>query len=218
MSEWNWTDAVTALSAAATPIVVAIFGWILTRRQSRSELLLNARIEYYREIAPDLNQLMTYLMFIGAWRDMSPEEIIQLKRRLDAKFHVAAPLFSRPVTTAYEKFMERCFVPYGQWGADALIKSSPYQRHSHWRGNIPWNADWDRLFELHEDQPIERDTLTELRSSYDSLISALVTDLNINRARGAYTSARVVANAHKPYKTVEGASGIGGRAVHHGDI
>lgn len=218
MSEWNWTDAVTAVSAAATPIVVAVFGWILTRRQSRNELLLNARIEYYREIAPDLNRLMTYMMFIGTWRDMTPEEVIDLKRRLDATFYVAAPLFSTPVTSAYEIFMNRCFAPFGLWGADALIKSSPYRRRVSWQADTSWNPDWGRLFELREDQPIEGSALEELRSTYDSLISALVADLNINRARGAYTSARAVANADKPLRTVEGVSDMGGRYDDSGDI
>lgn len=209
MSESNWTDVVTAVSAAATPIVVAVFGWILTRRQSRSELLLNARIDYYREIAPDLNRLMTYMMFIGTWRDMTPPAVIALKRQLDATFYVAAPLFSAPVTSAYETFMKRCFVPFGHWGADALIRSSPYRRRVSWQATTPWNADWGQMFELKEDEPVEGKTLEELRFAYDSLVSALVTDLNINRARGQYTSARVIANADVPLKTVKGASDPG---------
>lgn len=206
MSEVNWTDVVSAVSAAATPIIVAIFGWVLTRRQSRSELLLKARIDYYREIMPDLNRLMTYMMFIGTWRDLSPLEAISLKRRLDASFYVAAPLFSPPVTSAYEVFMKQCFVPFGEWGADALIRSSPYRRRVSWKAADPWDPDWGRLFELHEDEAIEAAALETLRTAYDSLVSALVTDLNINRARGEYTNAHVLENARGPLKTVEGTS------------
>lgn len=206
MSEVNWTDVVSAVSAAATPIIVAVFGWLLTRRQSRSELLLKARIDYYRDIMPDLNRLMTYMMFIGAWRDMTPLEVISLKRRLDACFYVAAPLFSPPVTRAYEVFMKQCFVPFGQWGADALIRSSPYRRRVSWNATDPWDPEWGRLFELQEDEAIEAAALETLRSAYDALVSALVTDLNINRARGEYTNTRVLENARGPLKTVEGAS------------
>jgi hypothetical protein len=206
MIEISWVDVVTAVGAAATPLIVAAFGWILTRRQSRSELLLGARIDYYRELAPDLNRLMTYMMFVGTWRDITPPDIIVLKRRLDAAFYVAAPLFSTPVTSAYETFMKRCFVPFGQWGADALIRTSPYRRRVSWQAATPWNLEWGQLFELQEDQPVEGHALEELRSAYDSLISALVTDLNINRARGEYTSARVIANANTPLKAVKGPS------------
>ncbi|WP_156507308.1 hypothetical protein [Arthrobacter sp. OY3WO11] len=206
MSELNWTDVVSAVSAAATPIIVAVFGWMLTRRQSRSDLLLKARIDYYREIIPDLNRLMTYMMFIGPWRDITPLEVISLKRRLDVSFYIAAPLFSPPVTSAYEVFMKQCFVSFGQWGADALIRSSPYRRRVSWKAADPWDPDWGRLFELQEDEAVEAAALKAIRTSYDSLVSALVTDLNINRARGEYTNAHVLENAHGPLKSVEGAS------------
>lgn len=217
MPETSWTDVVTAVSSAATPIVIAVFGWILTRRQSRNELLLNARINYYSKVMPDLNRLMTYMMFVGTWRDTSPPQIITLKRRLDAAFYVAAPLFSAPVSSAYEDFMKQCFVPFGRWGADALIRTSPYRRRVSWQAAAPWNPDWERMFELKENEPVEGTALEDLRSAYDSLISALVTDLNINRARGEYTSARVVTNASGPLETVGGADDGGERYSHDND-
>lgn len=218
MPQTNWTDFFTAACAATTAILVAVFGWVITRRQSRNQLLLSARIDYYRQIAPDLNRLVTYMMFIGAWRDITPPEIIALKRRLDSVFYVAAPLFSPPVTSAYEAFMKRCFASFGSWGDDALIRSSPYRRRLSWQAAPPWNTDWGRMFELSEDESVEAASLEELRSTYDGLVSALVGDLNINRARSEYTSAPVVANAGGPSRTVEGASGITGQYHDDGDL
>ncbi|GHD43779.1 hypothetical protein GCM10008097_10880 [Mycetocola manganoxydans] len=148
---------------------------------------------------------MSYMMFIGTWRDIAPPEVVALKRRLDASFYVAAPLYSRPVTAAYESYMKLCFVPFGDWGSDALIRSSPYRRRVSWKASAAWDPSWGRLFELQEEEPIERQALEELRSAYDSLISALVKDLNINRARSEYTSARAVTNAGGQLRTVDGA-------------
>ncbi|MDO8383293.1 MAG: hypothetical protein Q7T17_09985 [Microbacterium sp.] len=201
----NWTEILTALGAVATPIAVIVFGAILTRRQSRNELLLKARIEYYRELAPDLNRLMTYMMFIGTWRDVSPPDVIALKRRLDAAFYVAAPLFSEVVVDRYQRYMSRCFKTFGLWGSDALIRSSAYRRRQSWQAPQPWDTRWDRLFELRDGDPVERSTLEALKSAHDDLIAALVLDLNINRARSEYTSTRVVGNASGQVRTLDGA-------------
>jgi hypothetical protein len=54
----SWTDAVTAVGTALTPAVVAGLAYVLTRSQSRSEELLRTRLDYYRELAPELNRLM----------------------------------------------------------------------------------------------------------------------------------------------------------------
>jgi hypothetical protein len=91
----TWTESVQAISAIATPILVAALAFYLTRRQDRSNELLKARIDYYNELAPDLNTLMCYLTFIGPWRDIPPPAIIELKRRVDQRFFCAAPLFTK---------------------------------------------------------------------------------------------------------------------------
>ena len=205
VAEPTWTEILTALGAVATPIVVIVFGAILTRRQSRNELLLKARIEYYRELAPDLNRLMTYMMFIGTWRDVSPPDVVALKRRLDAAFYVAAPLFSEAVMDRYQRYMSHCFKSFGLWGRDALIRSSAYRRRQSWQGSQPWDTRWDRLFELRDEEPVERASLETLKRAHDDLIAALVLDLNMNRARSEYTSTRVVGNAGGQVRTLNGA-------------
>lgn len=206
MSEPKWTDIVIAMAAITTPLVVAGFGWALTRRQSRNELLLGARIDYYRQLAPELNRLMTYMLFIGSWRDVTPPQIIEVKRKLDAAFFVAAPLFSEQVGGAYQRFMSSCFTTFGAWGADAKIRSSPYRRRRHWRGAAPWDPAWNACFELDEAEPVTSDDLRAVRTSHDDLVAALVRDLSMNRAREAYTTAHVVSNAGAQIRTVAGAS------------
>lgn len=201
----NWTEILTALGAISTPIVVIIFGAILTRRQSRNELLLKARIDYYQKLAPDLNRLMTYMMFIGTWRDVSPPEIVALKRRLDESFYVAAPLFSETVVKRYKRYIDCCYKTFGRWGSDALIRSSAYRRRQSWKGPGAWDKNWDRLFELRDEEPVEEATLETLKRTHDDLIAALVLDLNMNRARGEYTSTRVVGNASSVVRTLGGA-------------
>src|SRR4051794_26999304 len=114
----SWTEATQAIGAIATPILVAVLAFGLSRRQGRNSELLKARIDYYKSLAPDLNTLMCYLTFIGTWRDTTPPEMIRLKRDLDHRFHCAAPLFSPPVLDCYTNFMNDCFETFRDWGDD----------------------------------------------------------------------------------------------------
>lgn len=195
----NWTDVVAAISGILTPALVAVFGVIIARRQSRSQLLQQARFDYYELLAPDLNRLMCYMTFIGTWRDDSPEEIVALKRRLDSSFHVGAPLFSKEVTSAYRNLMDLTFSTFGNWGQDAVIRSGAYRRRKAWRrADLPWDPQWQSMFKLRESETISADALTAYRRAYDGLLKCLVVDLSITRARKQYTTPDVSYNASAP--------------------
>lgn len=197
-SAHDWTDVVQAIGTVSIPVVVAILAFVLSRTQSRSEELLRTRVDYYRQLVPDLNRLMCYMTFIGTWRDQSPPEVIALKRRLDETFFCAAPLFSPLVLKAYQALMARSFSTFGAWGADAKISSSAYRRRESWCATDQWAPEWDGYFALSDDTTISGADLESYQASYDRLIGALVRDLNVTRARSRYTSRDVVRNAHAP--------------------
>ncbi|PJJ72942.1 hypothetical protein CLV46_2521 [Diaminobutyricimonas aerilata] len=208
MSEPLWTDVVSAVGSAVTPLAVVAFGLVITRRQSRSELLQRTRLEYYTQLVPDLNWLMCYMTFIGTWRDDSPVDIVDLKRRLDSRFNVAAPLFSAEVTDAYRALMKLSFRTFGGWGEDAVIRTGAFRRRSSWRRkDIRWNPHWDKRFERSDETTISAEELTTYRGVYDDLLAALVKDLDITRARAKFTTSRVRLNASAPVRTdIAGAS------------
>jgi hypothetical protein len=207
MNDPNWTDVASAIAAVLTPLLLAWVGFLLTRRQSRNDLLLKARFESYGLLAPDLNRLMCYLTFIGSWRDESPVEIVALKRRLDANFHVAAPLFSSGVNDAYRALMDLSFSTFGYWGQDAVIKSAAYRRRQSWRrADVKWDAEWGEMFEIADSGTVLGETLTAYRVEYDGLLAKLVNDLSVTRARKEYTTPSVSQNASAPARAdIEGA-------------
>jgi len=206
LNEPNWADVVVALSAIATPIVVGVFGFILAKRQSRSDELLKLRVEYYKLLAPSLNRLMCYVTFIGTWRDESPPEIINLKRKLDSDFYSAAPIFHESVLVAYRDLMDRSFSTFGVWGADAKICSSAYRRRQAWKGAEPWNSSWDSLFAIGDSDDLSGESLTAYRNAYDDLLAKLVRDLTPSRSRRQFTTDRVSLNAQAPRaRTIDGA-------------
>lgn len=204
----SWADGISATGTIATPIVVAALGIVFATRANRSQSLLAARIEYYKALTPELNILMCYMTFIGRWRDYSPPDIVDLKRRLDHSFFCAAPLFSDPVRDSYDKFMALCFQTFNLWGQDALIRSSPYRREQSWRGPQPWDAAWDRMFSKDPGDAVPATELTKIRRAHDDLLAAIVRDLDPTRARSRYTTDLVSLNAHAPKHTdIEGSNG-----------
>jgi hypothetical protein len=205
-----WTDVFQAIGAILIPVVVAVLAYVLTRNQSRSQELVRARLEYYKLLAPDLNRLMCYITFIGGWRDDSPDDIIELKRRLDANFYCAAPLFSTNVLSAYNELMALSFSTFGSWGIDARIKSNAFRRRQSWRGqgDNAWRPEWDQYFTLADTEIITGKALTRYRNRYDGLVAAAVRDLDLTRARSQYTTDLVTLNAHAPKsQDVLGSSG-----------
>lgn len=154
--------------------------------------------KYYKVLLPDLNQLMCYMTFIGSWRDQSPLDVIDLKRRLDRTFFCAAPLFSSDVMAAYHDLMTRSFQTFGRWGDDAHILTNAYRRRQSWRQTPHWDPAWDQLFELDDSATISGDDLMKYRNTYDSLVASIVRDLDISRARSRYTTDNVSLNAYAP--------------------
>src|SRR5215471_17490309 len=102
--------AMTALGPLAVPIVVAIMAqrfngefrkWEAS--QWRNQELIKARLGYYGQLIPMLNDLMCYFTYIGTWKEPTPPQVITIKRKLDRDFYCAAPLFSEPVSAAYRR-------------------------------------------------------------------------------------------------------------------
>ena len=199
MNEPLWTDVLSALGAILTPLFVLGAGLFFGFRQSRSDQLQKVRIDYYKSLAPDLNRLMCYLTFIGTWRHDSPEDVIALKRRLDAQFYCAAPLFSTKVYRAYEDLMRLSFRTFGRWGEDAKILTSAYRRRDSWLEISKEElVERNSMFSLKDDDVISPAMLSAYRSAYDDLLAKLVQDLTISRARAQYTTSRVSMNASAP--------------------
>lgn len=193
----TWTNVVEAIGTILTPIVVAALAYVFGKNQSLSAELVKRRLDGYQLLIPDLNKLMCYMTFIGTWRDMSPPDVIRLKRRLDENFYCAAPLFSEEIWSAYEALMETSFLTFGSWGRDAKIRTNAYRRRQAWQTGS-WNREWDHYFELDDTATISEQRLRSYRDSYDKLVAALVRDIDIKRARSRYTTNQVVLNAHAP--------------------
>jgi hypothetical protein len=194
-------EGVTAVATLAVPIVVAVMAARFNDQlrkweagQWRNQELIKARLEYYRILVPKMNDLMCYFTFIGSWKDLTPSQVVELKRTLDREFHCAVPLFSDGVHASYDRFMAACFQTFGSWGQNAKLKTGFGRRRE--AAGADWDADWEEMFTLTAGDNITRESLDEVRTGYDRLISAFAADIELNVARTRYVTANVTADAH----------------------
>lgn len=193
-------ELVQTLAAVAVPIVVAVIGYRLNQRlklweasQWRNQELIKARLQYFDRLAPMLNDLMCYLTFIGRWKELTPPDVVALKRDADRLLYSVAPLFSQSAVEAYQDFLGHCFRMRSQWGADARIRSGFVRRRE--AAGDDWRTEWERLFTHAEGDEIKESEMAATLAAYDRVLAALVEDVELLAPRQRYAPDGVSVNA-----------------------
>lgn len=186
-------DFIKTIATVAVPVVVAVLGHRLSRRlklwesnQWRNQELIKARLQYYGQLAPMINDLMCYLTFVGHWKDLTPPEIIKIKREADRLFHSVSPLYSQQARDAYRAFISACFREYSGWGQDARILSG-FVRRREAQSDL-WDNKWDELFDFEESKTVPAENLAEIRDRYDRLLATLAEDIELYAPRTRYVT------------------------------
>lgn len=190
---WNWLEVVKLTAGVLTPAALAIFGIYINRvtkrfeqRQWRSQKLTEKRLAVYDELAPLLNDLLCYFTYVGCWRDLDPPAAVGLKRVIDKKIHLAAPLFSPDFFSACMTFQNLCFETYTGWGRDAALRTQVMRRQQSRASN--WNTEWDAFFSQNPSDP------TEIRLAYQRIMQAFAEDIGVNSSFVVPSSGRIPSN------------------------
>lgn len=193
---WTSLEVAKLLISALTPIIVVVLGiWVarMTRRleqvQWTGRKIIERRIDVYDEIAPMLNDLVVYFTFVGHWKELSPQQVIDSKRLLDRRVHVSAPLFSDHFLSAYFSFIDICFKTYQGWGTNARLRMDP-KRHKEAAGSS-WISAWNNVFCEESD----RTDPQQVRSAYQTLIKAFAEELQLGLRPRSIPSGGVPRNA-----------------------
>ncbi len=168
-----------------TPLSVTALGWLISRRMKRLELvqwtnqkLIEKRLAIYDVIAPQLNALLCFHTWVGYWKDISPDDVIRIKRELDRTMHVYRHLFDDALYDAYHALMLALFDTHSGAGRDARIRSSVAgpngDRSLH--GSYAWHPAWAERFSA--SAPESRD---EIQRRYHALMERLRGALGANR-------------------------------------
>jgi len=176
---WSWLEVAKLAGSLVTPVVIASFGIYIhrvTRRfehaQWRSQKLIEKRLLIYDDLAPLLNDLLCFFTYVGAWKEIEPPAAVSLKRAVDKKVHLAAPLFSPRFFEACMNFQNVCFAAYSGWGIDARLQT----RFENFKGvwGERWDANWEKLFT--EKAPDNRQAV---RAAYRDVMEAFASDLGV---------------------------------------
>jgi hypothetical protein len=174
---WNNLKIAIIIIAALAPIII-VFLIIRYKRiiknlkkdQQKNQKIFEKRIEIYERIGPKLNDLLCFYSYTGNWKELTPFDILRLKKELDKEINIHAPLFSKDLGKKYLDFMHVCFVSYSGWEHKEKIKSLYEIR----RDNMAvWIDEWIPFFDTKN--VVEAILLKE---RYDELIACFKRDLN----------------------------------------
>ena len=139
------------------------------------------RLELYDSIAPQLNKLLCFFIWVGHWKDIAPSEVLSTKRSLDQCLHIYRHLYGPEVFANYQAFVRALFETYQGAGEDAKIRSvitgPDGDRTSHC--TYEWQQKWSSWFSAPEDVLSH----SEVRNRYFSVMNSLRRSLGAQRDR-----------------------------------
>jgi hypothetical protein len=178
---WNSLEIAKLIVAATTPIVALVFGFWISRSLKRLEeaqwvnqTVIEWKIRVYEDVMPGLNDLYCFFEYVGNWKELSPPQILELKRALDKRINTAIPVFAPELLASYDEFMNLCFHTFRGQARDAGLRTGFKNRQIHWADR--WKPEWQALFA--EDE--EKTPRPELASAYSRLVTGLARELNLS--------------------------------------
>jgi hypothetical protein len=177
---WTWLEIAKLVVSFLTPVAIGLFSLYLRRlsrrmedRQWVNQKVVEKRLEIYDQLAPQLNDVLCYFTFVGCWKDFDPPAMVEMKRSLDRKIHLAKPLFPAGFFVACQLFLRECFTRFsGPWGSDAQLRTTMDARiKAHPR---PWQSNWaDHFSKDHADpykvQELYKDVMREFSACLGQL-------------------------------------------------
>jgi hypothetical protein len=156
MDQWSSLEIVKVVIAALVPISVAVLGIIVARLARRAQQrewvnqkLIERRIGLIDEIGPLLNRLYCYYTFRGDWKETTPPEVVEIKRKLDRAVYSALPFITEQIRAAYNSYMDTLYATWNAPGTDARLLTQIDSKDGNRRTLLAdrWLPEWNYFFE-----------------------------------------------------------------------
>lgn len=177
---WTSLEITKLVVGALTPILLFGLGLLGARAVRRVEdqqwsnrTIIEKRLRVYEELAPLTNDIFCVLMAVGHFREITPPEVIDRKRKADRIFHVNAPLFSQAFQERYIDFVNVCFEHFTGYGNPPRLRTDLGRQQSERGGQ--WNDDWGPLFAA----PDGVSSLPDVARSYDALMDRFAVEVGV---------------------------------------
>jgi hypothetical protein len=175
---WTSLEIAKLIVAGCIPVTVAVLAFVLNRvlkraenRQWFSQKLVEKRIELLGEALPELNDLYCYFIWVGPWKELSPVDMLERKRRLDRLFYANRPFFSAEAHAAYADFIGGIFRTRSGPGRNAQLRTGGSSKDGNREHAFAqtWSPAWNDLF-APDDEHTPRERITE---RYKALLDVL---------------------------------------------
>ena len=157
---WNWLELAKLCASLLVPITLAVFGVYIHRitkrfehTQWRSQKLIEKRLAIYDDLAPLLNDLLCYFTYVGSWKEANPPDVVALKRVIDKKIYLAAPLCSQEFFSACMELQSLCFSTFNGWGRNAGLRTQFFRRKE--ARAADWQVEWESCFSEEVSKPVD---------------------------------------------------------------
>ena len=163
-------EIIKIIASISTPIIILVLGaWAKNvaidyeRRASLNNRVIEKRVELYEKVDEDLNDIFVYLTQVGNWKELTPQMVVEKKRRVDKIMYTSRPYWSDVAFQAYSEFMNSAFETYTGIGEDAKFRTETRQFKE-----LPnWDESWSRWFSTNPTG------ISELQSKYSALMKRL---------------------------------------------
>jgi hypothetical protein len=142
----------------------------LMNQHLTNQKLLDKRVELYEQMGPRLSDLLCFYCYTGNWKELSPMDIMGIKRELDKHVSSKTALFSDELIAGYNGLMQVCFVSFTGWEHEEKIKSL-YKLRQEQQPN--WDETWLPYFDTNN--VVDGVTVKE---RYDELMSCFKQELS----------------------------------------
>jgi len=132
--------------------------------QGINQKIIDKRIAVFDKVATKLYDILCFYLYMGNWVEISPVDVIKLKRELERDTNIYTPLFSDELIDKIQEFNQLCFITLSGWEHDVKIKSLYELREEH---NLEWEDNWYRYFDTNN--VVEA---TMMKEKYDDLMDS----------------------------------------------
>ncbi len=175
-SNWNSLEITKLVVSASIPLTILMLSLTFQAQQRKHEeqratfdQVVKERLDLWNKIAVPLNQIYCYFLCVGDWKDISPADVIQLKRRIDQTVYAYRPFFSAQFHITYDRFIKAAFdEDGGGWADDAPLRTLPVRPKE-------VNLDKDTLKKLFTSTGNEE----EIHNAYFQLLQFISSELHL---------------------------------------
>ena len=179
---WNSLERTKIFVGLLTPLMILAITLIINyninernKRDEHNKRIFAKRQDIYDKVGPLLNDIYSYFLYVGQWKQLSPDDIINHKRELDKIIYTNIPYFDTAsvFVKSYNEFMVQTFATGQGWGKNASLRTEMnLHKIAIDTSKFKWQEKWDDNF-------TEEDNRENIKNSYFAFLRKVSTELDL---------------------------------------